>query len=209
MILLHLHRVPHCLTTMFHANARLDLPQHGGLPALRVIVYPRNHCQLVTEDCVAWATRQGSGRRRWGSHGRVGEDDRVIMALGGGRDLPAGLGVAAHWYNHRGEERSMPSASCQAGGHAWVETYINQTFIIRALPQQQFALCGLRLTCRPFETEGRVVVLVAPLAVVFTEAVKQCQGVLQSLPMDSREPSQAIRSRPPPPPPPSHKHFRF
>ncbi|CAE7240543.1 unnamed protein product [Symbiodinium sp. CCMP2592] len=187
----------------------LELPSQGGLPKLRLVVYPRNYCQLVPEECVAWATRQGSGRSRWGCHGRVGEDDRVILALGAGAELLGGLGFAAHWYNHRGQERSMPTLSCHAGEHAWAETHINQTFVIRALPQQQLALCGLRLSCRPFETSGRLVAVIAPCTSDIQETLRQCQEVLKSLPEDSREQSQAIRSRPPPPPPPSHKHFRF
>ena len=103
----------------------------------------------------------------------------------------------------------MPTLSCYAGEHAWAETHINQTFVIRALPQQQLALCGLRLSCRPFETSGRLVAVIAPCTSDIQETLRQCQEVLKSLPEDSREQSQAIRSRPPPPPPPSHKHFRF
>ena len=158
---------------------------------------------------MAWATRQGSGRGRWGCHGRVGEDDRIVLALGGAAGLLGGLGAAAHWYNHRGQEQSMPMLSCWAGEHAWAETYMNQTFVIRALPQQQLALCGLRLSCRPFETSGRLIVVIAPAACAVQEAMSQCQDILRSLPEDSREPTNPIRSRPPPPPPPSHKHFRF
>ena len=191
-------------------DLRLELPSPGAmLPSLRLVVYPSNHCQLVMDDCVAWATRQGSGVSRWGCYGRVGEDDRIVLALAGGVELCSGLGFAAHWYNRRGEERSMPTLSCWAGSHESAQTYLNQTFVLRALPQQQIALCGLRLTGRPYETAGRIVILVAPSDGATGEAVKHCQKILESLPEDSREQSQAVRSRPPPPPPPSHKHFRF
>jgi len=189
----------------------LDLSNSGsGLHPAQILAYPRNYCQLVSsEDCVPWAMQQGSGRRHWGSHGRRGEDDRVMLTLACGEiSLSREVGLAAHWFDHRGDERSMPSVSCWPGEHAWCETYLNQTFVVRAYPKQQLALCGIKITGRPYDTSGKSLVLLVPKSVDTSELFAWCHKILASLPEDSREPPEQTQGGRPAPPPPSSKNKR-
>jgi hypothetical protein len=179
-----------------------------NLQPLSVLVYPKGFAYLVkAPDCIAWAMTTRSRGKRWGSHGRPGEDDRVLLALysgfGSGRTA-----CAAHWYNTSGEERTRPSISSHQGQSHWCETYMNQIFVLRLLPQQQVALAGFQITGRPFDPPGKLLAMVVPDASIAT-APADARQILASLPEDSREAPQSSQGRRPAPPPPSSKHFRF
>merc|ERR1711957_544504 len=154
----------------------------------------------------AWACSTKSGRSHWGSHGRPGEDDRVMLTLyngvGGGY-----TGCATHWYDHRGEESTRPFHHCQQGQWRWCETYMKQIFVLRLIPQQQFVLAGLMITGRPFNTDGHLLVMVEAEASCASAPFEACQ-IFTQLPEDSRKAPEAQQGRRPAPPPPSSKHFR-
>lgn len=184
-----------------------ELGSCGGFGPLRVLVYPKGHTQIVgPADCVAWAASTGSGVRHWGSYGRRGDDDRVIFTLAcnfGGRNG----GCCAHWYDHRGDERTQPTMHCSSGEWRWSNTHVNQTFVVRMVPQMQIALLGIKLTYRPYDTRGHVVVMVTDAAIGEEgnpEVMQQFSQVIASLPEDDRdEPEQRQGGRPAPPPPSS------
>lgn len=187
----------------------LELGQLRGLPqSLQLLVYPRHCAQLVSpSDCVAWASQAGSGRAHWGSYGRRGEDDRVMMTLycGAGQ---AGTGCAAHWYSPGGDERTMPSLACEARAWRWCSTHTSQAFVLRAMPQQSIPLCGLKITARPYETEGHLLLMLMPLQAQAADVLQQAGRVMSSLPADSREPTAQTQGGKPAPPPPGGKNIR-
>lgn len=187
-----------------------QLGQLRGLPcALQLLAYPRNSVQLVeAADCVAWASTTGSERSHWGSFGRRGEDDRVVLTLFAGFGAGGGSGVAAHWYSPGGEERTMPSVAAQTGGWQWVETHINQTFVLRAVPQQAVALCGVKILARPYETDGHLLLMVLPAAAEERVVLQQAGRVLASLREDRRETAAQPQGGKPAPPPPGWRNRR-
>lgn len=187
---------------------RLELGALSGLPALQLLVYPRSQVQLVSpDDCLSWAASTGSGRSHWGFYGRRGEDDRVTLTLGcffGAGDV----GVAAHWYSSGGQERTMPSLLARAGGWQWCQTHSNQTFVLRAYPQQQVALCGFKITARPYETEGHLLAMVVPSNAGVEQVLQWSARVVASLPEDQREQTPQTQGGAPAPPPPGGRNMR-
>lgn len=165
----------------------LDLGSCGGLVSLRALVYPKGYTQLVgPADCVAWASSTGSRGTRWGVHGRVGEDDRVMLTMMCGFGAGA-IGCAAHWYDGRGNEQTNPCLSCGTGQWRWTATYTNQTFVFRLMPQQQIALCGLKITARPYESNGHIFIMLLPSGSGSAEVLSHASQMMASLPEDDRE----------------------
>merc|ERR1711975_106663 len=117
------------------------------------------------------------------------------------------VACTAHWYDRNGEERTRPSLQAYQGQSSWVETYLNQIFVLRLHPRQQVALAGFQITGRPFEPAGQLIIMVLPNA-SNSAALGETRRILADPPKDSRTAPQGGQGGRPTPPPPSAKHFR-
>lgn len=102
----------------------------------------------------------------------------------------------------------MPSLQAQAGRWHWTETHMNQTFVLRAFPQQSIALCGIKILCRPYETDGHLVLMIMPLPIDGRDLLQQAGRVTASLPEDKREQAAQPQGGKPAPPPPGWRNHR-